>query len=274
MFRLVQKNGVEFYIIDKFEKTGVVKHCFSTKKGGVSSGIYESMNLRMHSSDTRENIHENFSRLFDAADMDLSRSVFSDQQHNDRIYCVTEKDAGKGLIRQSDISDADALITNIPGIPLVTFFADCVPLFFLDPVNRTVALAHSGWKGTVKRIGMKTVLKMINDYGCSAENILAAIGPSIQVCHFEVGDDVAEIFENEFGGSVLEKHTKYHVNMQLAIKMQLLDAGIPEANITDSGICTYCNSETLFSHRKTNGRRGNMAAVIQLEYGGDVNNEA
>lgn len=264
MFRLIQKNGVDFYIIDEFERTGVVKHCFSTKKGGVSGGIYESMNLRMHSEDSKDNIRENFKRLFDAADMNLSKSVFSDQLHNDRIYDVTEKDCGKGLMRESDIRDADGLITNVTGIPLVTFYADCVPLFFLDPVKRVAAVSHSGWKGTVKRIGMKTVMKMVNEYGCNTEDILTAIGPSIQVCHFEVGDDVAEIFRNEFGDDVLEKHDKYHVNMQKAIIKQFKECGIREKNIINSGICTYCNSDTLFSHRKTNGRRGNMAAVIEL----------
>lgn len=264
MFRLIQKNGVDFYIIDEFEKTGVVKHCFSTKKGGVSSGIYESMNLRIHSEDSKDNIKENFGRLFNAVGMDLSKSVFSDQIHNDRIYDVTEKDCGKGLMKESDISDADGLITNVPGIPLVTFFADCVPLFFLDPIKKVAAVSHSGWKGTVKRIGMKTVMKMINEYGCKAENIITAIGPSIQVCHFEVGDDVAEIFKNEFGDNVLEKHGKYHVNMHKAIIKQFEECGIVPQNIINSDICTYCNSDSLFSHRKTNGRRGNMAAVIQL----------
>lgn len=264
MFRLVNKNGVDFYIIDEFEKTGVVRHCFSTKNGGVSSGIYKSMNLRMHSEDLRENIEENFRRLFDAADMDLSKSVFSDQIHEDRIYDVTAKDAGKGLIYPSDITGTDGLITAESGIPLVTFYADCVPLFFLDPIKRIAAVSHSGWKGTVKRIGAKTIAKMIDKYGCKAENIIAAIGPSIQVCHFEVGDEVADVFRDEFGADVLEKHDKYHVNMQKAIKMQFSECGISDKNIIDSGICTYCNSDILFSHRKTNGRRGNMAAVIQL----------
>ncbi len=264
MFRLVNKNGVKFYVIDEFEKTGVVKHCFSTKEGGVSRGIYESMNLRMNSDDTRENIAENFRRLFDATDIDLSKSVFSEQVHNDRIYNVTEKDAGKGLILKSDIHETDGLITNVTGIPLVTFYADCVPLFFLDPVKKVIAVSHSGWRGTVKRIGMKTVQKMINNYGCRVDDIITAIGPSIQVCHFEVGDEIADIFLDEFGGDVLEKHEKYHVNMQKAIIKQFTECGIAKHNIVNSGICTYCNHDILFSHRKTEGKRGNMAAVIQL----------
>lgn len=264
MFRLVNRNGVPIYIIDEFERTGLVRCCFSTRGGGVSGGIYESMNLRMHSEDTRENLYENFRCFFSAAQMNMENSVFSDQQHNDVIHTVTAADRGKGIVRESDITNVDGLITTERGIPLVTFYADCVPVYLFDPEKRVICVCHSGWKGTVKRISAKAVMKMCAEYGSSPENILAAIGPSIRVCHFEVGDDVADIFRNEFGSEVLEKHEKYHVDMQKAIKIQLSEQGLSEVNIIDSGICTYCNSDTLFSHRKTQGRRGNMAAAIQL----------
>ena len=265
MFKLVSKGNVQYYIITSFEETGLVKHGFSTRIGGVSEGCYGSMNLRFNCDDTRENVLENFRIMADTLDMDVSRLVLSKQVHEDNIHTVTETDAGNGIRRENRFTSVDALITDKSGLPMVTLFADCVPVFFLDTKNRVAALAHSGWRGTVKRISQKTVEKMKCEYGSKAENIITAIGPSIQECHFEVSDDVAEIFIKEFGADIAVKYgDRYHVNMQLAIKKQLIESGILPDNIDDSGICTYCNSEELFSHRKTNGKRGNMGAFIEL----------
>ena len=157
---------------------------------------------------------------------------------------MTEDDFGNGIVRENKFESVDALITDKKGIPMVTLFADCVPLFFLDKKLGVAALAHSG---------------------CRAEDILTAIGPSIQECHFEVGDEVAEIFIKEFGEDTAVKYgEKYHVNMQKAIEKQFIESGILKENIDNCGICTYCNSDLLFSHRKTNGKRGNLGAFIEL----------
>ncbi len=265
MFKLNRKNGVSFYTITSFEETGLVKHGFSTREGGISEGCYSSMNLRFHCDDKRENVLENYRIISNALGMDYRKLVLSKQVHEDVIHTVSEEDIGNGIIYENKFESVDALITDKKGIPLVTLFADCVPLYFLDRRLGVAALAHSGWKGTVKRIGQKTVQKMKSDYNSRAEDILAAIGPSIQECHFEVGDDVAEIFIKEFGSDTAVRYgDKYHVNMQKAIVKQLLECGIPPENIDNSGICTYCNSDLLFSHRKTNGKRGNLGAFIEL----------
>ncbi len=265
MFILNNKNGVKYYTISSFEETGLVKHGFSTREGGVSDGVYKSMNLRFNCDDTRENVLKNYEIIADTLGMDYRKLVLSKQVHEDIVYTASEKDCGNGIMRENAFTSVDALITDKPEIPLVTLFADCVPLFFLDKRQRVIALAHSGWKGTVKRIGKKTVQKMIDDYGSRPADILTAIGPSIQEEHFEVGDEVAEIFIKNFGEDTAVKYgEKYHVNMQKAIKQQLLETGIPEKNIDDCGICTYCNSDLLFSHRKTNGKRGNLGAFLQL----------
>lgn len=264
-FTLNTKNGVRYYTIDNFSKTGLVRHCFSTKDGGISSGIYKSMNLKMNSDDKKENVIENFKIICDTIDVDYRNLVFSDQVHDDKIYIANKNDMGKGITKESDIIGIDALICSEPNVPLTTAYADCVPLFFLDVKERVIALAHSGWKGTVKRIGQKTIEKMHKDFGCRAENILAAVGPSIGVCHFEVGDEVAEKFIEEFGIQVVGKYgEKYHVNLQKAVLMQFEQSGIPEINISCADICTYCNKDLLFSHRATNGRRGGLAAIMQL----------
>lgn len=263
MFQKNQKGSFVYYTIPSFAETGLVRHGFTTRRGGVSSGCYESLNLRFHCEDTKENVLENFRLAAEGLGMDFERLVLSKQVHEDVVHTVTEADLGNGITRENRFTSADALITDQKHIPIVTLFADCVPLFFLDRRKGVIALAHSGWKGTVKRIGQKTVQKMKSEYGSRPEDILAAIGPSIQVCHFEVGDDVAERFIREFGEETAVKYgDRYHVDMQKAILLQLQEEGIRQ--VDDCGICTYCNSDLLFSHRKTNGRRGNMGAFMEL----------
>lgn len=263
MFQKNQKGSFVYYTIPSFAETGLVRHGFTTRRGGVSSGCYESLNLRFHCEDTKENVLENFRLAAEGLGMDFERLVLSRQVHEDVVHTVTEADLGNGITRENRFTSADALITDQKHIPIVTLFADCVPLFFLDRRQGVIALAHSGWKGTVKRIGQKTVQKMKSEYGSRPEDILAAIGPSIQVCHFEVGDDVAERFIREFGEETAVKYgDRYHVDMQKAILLQLQEEGIRQ--VDDCGICTYCNSDLLFSHRKTNGRRGNMGAFMEL----------
>lgn len=265
MFKLNRKNGVSYYTITSFGETGLVRHGFSTREGGVSEGCYSSMNFRFNCDDPRENVLKNFEIMADTLDMDYTRLVLSKQVHEDVVHTATEEDCGNGILTENKFTSVDALITNEKRIPLVTLFADCVPLFFLDKKQKVAALAHSGWKGTVKRIGQKTVEKMKKDYGSRTEDILTAIGPSIQECHFEVGDDVAQIFAEEFGADTTVRHGgKYHVNMQKAIEKQFLESGILPENIDNCGICTYCRSDLLFSHRKTNGKRGNLGAFIEL----------
>lgn len=265
MFKLQREHGVLYYTITSFEETSLVKHGFSTREGGVSKDCYSSMNFRFNCDDEYENVLKNFKIMANTLDMDYNKLVLSKQVHEDIIHTVTEKDCGNGIARENEFESVDALITDKKGIPMVTLFADCVPLLFLDKRLGVVALAHSGWKGTVKRIGQKTIEKMKNDYGSRAEDILTAIGPSIQECHFEVGDDIAEIFIKEFGSDTAVKYgDRYHVNMQKAIEKQFIESGILAENIDNCGICTYCNSDLLFSHRKTNGKRGNLGAFIEL----------
>lgn len=265
MFRLNNHHGIKYYTIDAFESTGLVNHCFTTRDGGVSKNEYESMNLRVNSNDTKENIEENFKRICDEISIDYKNLVFSNQVHDDKIYTVTKKDMGMGLKRTMEVDSSDALICSEPKIPIVTFYADCVPLYFLDPNKRVIAMAHSGWRGTVKQIGYKTIEKMKADYGCRSEDILCAIGPHIGKCHFEVNQDVAQIFAEEFGSSTVDCKNGYYVDMQRAIINQFNWAGISDNNITCADICTYCNSNLLFSHRKTQGKRGNLAAIMELK---------
>ncbi len=264
MFNLIENNGLKYYKIDAFLKTGLVRHCFTTRMGGVSSGEFSSMNLRMNCDDDKNNIKKNFLIICDEIGVNFENLVFSNQVHGDIIYDVEQKDKGNGITKPNRLKSADGLITSESGIPLVTFYADCVPLFFLDPEKKVIALSHSGWRGTVKNIAAKTVNKMVRDYSSKPSDILAAIGPSIGECHFEVSDEVAEIFEDTEGGVTKKVNDKYYVNLQKTIENQLISSGIEEKNLTVANICTYCNSDLLFSHRKTNGKRGSLAAIMEL----------
>ena len=265
MFTLETHGDLKYFKIDEFENTGLVRHCFSTRCGGVSKNEFSSMNLRINCDDKRENILKNYEIICNRIGVNFENLVFSNQVHCDTILSVGKNDMGNGIIKPQKWDGVDGLITNEPGVPLAVFAADCVPVFFLDPKKKVIALVHSGWKGTVLKISAKCVQKMVSEYLCDPADILIGIGPSIGVCHFEVGDEVADVFRDTFGEVVLEKQEKWHVNMQKAIELQLLEQGILEKNITQAGICTYCNHELLFSHRKTLGKRGVMAGIMELK---------
>ncbi len=273
-----EKNGITYITFPKLEKYNEeIIHGFSTRLGGVSKDHLAAMNLSFTRGDDPDNVKENHRRFAACLGYDEKRLVFSDQVHLTNFYKVTEKDCGKGIIRESDIKDIDGLVTNVPGIPLITFYADCVPLMFYDPVKKVIAMAHSGWKGTVKRIGAKMVSYMGSEYGSKPEDIICAIAPSIcQEC-YEVSADVAEEFIKEFHDDLtfnnsnimqeliyIKDNGKYQLNLHKACELVLYRAGITREHIDITDLCTCCNPELFFSHRASHGMRGNNAGVMML----------
>lgn len=194
------ENGVTYLTFPGLERTGAVRHLFSTREGGVSEGIYASLNFSYKRGDKKEAVDENFRRIAAVLGCRAEDMVCSDQTHTDHIRVVTDKDRGKGVVRPKDYRDVDGLITQEKGIVLCTFFADCVPLFFVDPVKKAIGLSHSGWRGTVQKIGKKTVEEMGKAFGSKPEDIHAAIGPSICQDCYEVSEDVIEEFRKAFPG--------------------------------------------------------------------------
>lgn len=239
---------------------------FTTRIGGVSRGCYESLNLSFKRCDTKEEVFRNFRIICDVGGYNYEDLVFSDQVHGDRVVKVTSADKGKGLVRKSDIVNADGLMTNERGVPLVTFYADCVPLFFYDRVHRAIALSHSGWKGTALKIAQKTLKAMEKEYGTKPWQCLVAIGPCIGVCCYEVGDDVAQRFK-DMKTPVPVVHPKgggkWMLDLAKANYYLFLEAGVPDENIAISGVCTSCSRE-FFSYRRDKGMTGSMAAFMQL----------
>lgn len=267
--KMNQKNGVYYITFPKLEKASVC-HAFSTRLGGVSKEHLSSMNLSFHRQDDDAAVMENHRRFANAIGYDETKLVFSDQVHLTRIHKVTSEDCGKGIIKESDILEIDGLVTNEPGIPLITFFADCVPLYFYDPVKKVVALAHSGWKGTVHRIGKVMLEYMMSEYGSRPEDIICAIGPSICQDCYEISEDVAFEFKKEFKKEQYDdfmidhKNGKFHLDLWKVNQYILLEAGILPEHLDVTDLCTCCNKDVLFSHRASHGLRGNLAAVIML----------
>lgn len=263
MFVLNEKGKLKYLTVEEFSKTSMVKHCFSTRMGGVSEGVFSSMNLRFDCEDKKENVLKNFEILSSAIGVDYEKLVLTKQVHEDIIKTVDESFCGNGIVFDNRFDSADGLLCTVPGVPITVFGADCLPVMFLDTKERVIATAHSGWKGTLNKISQKCARKMILECNCSPENIIAAIGPSIRECHYEVSEELAEMFAKEFGERVVRMTaSKPHINMQECVKSQLEEIGV--TNVIDSRVCTYCESDMYFSHRKTNGQRGVMVGIIEL----------
>lgn len=272
------EGGTSFPVLTfaAWDKLPGLRHCFTTRAGGVSEGYLSSLNLRRGLYDPDENINENFRRIARFFDVPSDRIVCAQQTHTSNIRIVTEADAGKGVTRDRDYTDIDGLITDVPGLVLYTSHADCVPIYFYDPVRRVIALAHSGWKGTVARIGEATIRKMQDIYGCKPEDIYAAIGPSICADCYEVSEDVADAMRKCFSENndgitiphILAKGKgpgKYQLDLWCACERILLEAGIRPEHLTVGNLCTCCNCTELFSHRATAGKRGNQGAFLMME---------
>ena len=266
---LRERDGVVFLTFPMLEGQDWLVHGFSTRRGGVSEGCLSSMNLSFSREamecpgdpEAEGRVRENFRRIGRAIGFSPENLVFSAQTHTKNLRVVTASDAGAGFTRPLPWNDVDGFVTNVPGPVLAAFFADCVPLYFADPVRRAVGLSHSGWRGTAAGIGKCTVERMREEFGSRPEDILAVIGPSISKMAYEVSADVAEHFPLE---AEAKPDGKYMLDLWAANRRILLSAGLLPEHIAVSGICTYANSELLFSHRKSHGRRGNLAAFLGI----------
>ena len=266
--KINEKGNLTYITFPKLTNTGILNHAFSTRLGGVSEGFFSSMNMSFSRGDNPENVIKNYEILCGAIGIDTENLVFTKQTHTDNVIVVSEKDRGTGFSKPS-FSDIDGLVTNRKNVALVTQFADCTPLLFCDPEKKVIGSCHAGWRGTVKRIGQKTVEVMKNRFNCDPKDIIAAIGPNIGVCCYEVDTPVFNEFLNAGFDTdkifIKKKNGKYMLDLRLANKYVLLDSGIKEENIDISDICTHCNADEMFSHRAQGVNRGNMCAVIQLK---------
>ena len=252
-----------------YEALPYIRHMFTTREGGVSKDIYESLNLSFTRGDDETAVLENYRRGAQALGTSIDHIVTSDQTHTTNVRPVGKEDLGKGITRPRDYKDVDGMITDQPGVLLATFYADCVPLYFVDPVHKAIGLSHSGWRGTVGRMGQATVEAMERSFGSQPKDLLCAIGPSICQDCYEVSRDVAEAFIFAFPThekEILQAGAlgKYQLDLWKANEIVLTEAGVLKEHIDLAGLCTCCNSSILFSHRASKGKRGNLGAFLML----------
>ena len=269
--KVISDTSVTYITFDNLEQTGIIRQGFSTRLGGVSEGEFASMNLSFSRNDDPQAVMENYRRLTAIMDCTPDDVVASHQTHTTNVRRVSSADKGKGVTREKDYSDIDGLITDESGVLLACFFADCVPLYFVDPVKKVIGLSHSGWRGTVGKIGKVTVEKMEEEFGCDPADILGAVGPSICQDCYEVSEDVIKKFRENYDENLWpeifyqKENGKYQLNLWKANESVFLESGILPEHIAVTNVCTHCNPDILFSHRTTGNERGTLSAFLALK---------
>ena len=263
MFHTIQNGSLEYSVADCLE--GSV-HCFSTRLGGVSEGYLASLNLGLGRGDSVETVTKNYEILGHAVGFAPEQTVFSKQEHTDVIRVVDQSFCGEGL--QRPVSQVcDGQITNVPGVALVTFSADCTPILLFDPVKKAIGAVHAGWRGTAMGIAAKAVDAMVENFGCCRDDIMAAIGPCISKCCFETDADVPEalagIMGNKASTAFTEVDGKYYVDLKFCNGLILQKAGIGGLDISPD--CTKCQPDRYWSHRATGSQRGSQIGLIMLK---------
>lgn len=259
---------VRFFVPGRYPKVNLA---FSTRFGGVSKDYLSELNFGFDRGDEPQNIQVNFNRMSKALGVHSENLVLSDQIHETEVAIVTKKDrCGKQV--EKKLQGIDGLLTKEKGLCLATSYADCVPLFFFDEQQTMVGASHSGWRGTVGRIGKKTVELIEKDFSIERKNIHVVIGPSICQSCYEVSEDVFLAFQETYSEEEMKdiflrgrEEGKYQLDLWAANFLQLLASGIPKENIHVSGLCTCCNSALFFSHRASEGKRGNLNGFISLQ---------
>lgn len=261
------KNEVVFRTADGLNAAGGAVHAFSTRIGGISRGIWASMNLGVTRGDDRLAVEENYRRFRAAMGGTEGPLVKTNQIHQATVRTVTAADLGRGLHEREP--DADGLVTNLPGVTLAVYSADCIPVLLYDPVKRVIAAVHAGWRGTALKIAAGAVEKMIREFGSNPAYIRGAIGPGIGPCCFETHEDVPRAMLAAYGPGAQEYITplpggKFRVDLKELNALALREAGVPEEQIERDSDCTACHPEKYWSHRRVGQDRGSMAALIEL----------
>lgn len=243
-------------------------HGVSGRSGGVSRHAYGSLNLALHVGDDADSVRENRRRLCRTAGFSPTKIVTTQQTHGDGVIAVGPTDIGRGSMEYDDaLPHTDAIMTDCPGIPLMLFVADCVPIILYDPVHKACAVVHDGWRGTTYKLAAKTVFAMRIAYGTLPQDVLAYIGPSISCSHFETGQDTVEAVEamgESFSACIHRKDGSTHVDLWGANLLQLELAGVLPEHIDVTGTCVYDNEDNFFSYRRDQGLTGRMAVFAKL----------
>jgi YfiH family protein len=271
-FELKELEQIKYFNCRELDNTNLVVNAFTARTGGVSRTPFDSLNLAYNVGDKKSRVAENRKIILDVLNIDYRNTVFTQQVHKDRIALVRKEDKGKGAFKYSNgIAQTDALITDTPGIPLLMCYADCVPVFILDPVKKAIALIHSGRRGTELELTLKTLFKMKKIFETNPHSCLAAIFPSIGPCCYNIKEENKInnywLNEDKYNGETISLPNKSGRSLDLkrANQLQLIKAGLQEKNIFISEICTADHPELFFSYRRDKGNTGRMAAIFMLK---------
>ena len=285
-YSLHQQGEVKWLTFPELDAYPELVHAFTTRHGGVSTGEKTSLNFGKGPDETWDNILENYRVLATALSEEagqpglVSREhmVRTDQTHTANVLTVTEEHLSMGILREREYTDIDGLITNKRGITLITSHADCNALFFYDPKQQAIGVAHSGWKGTLQEIGAQIVRQMATEFGTQSEDVIVGIGPALCQTCFEVDEDVAQkfyqknpawqpmAFQREIGicSETGEERRKHYIDLKSVVRETLMRSGVKPENIHDMGLCSKCRPDLFYSYRGQKGKNGNMVSVMML----------
>ena len=261
-------NGTGSFTLPAFDAQRGLYHAFSARTGGVSEGEKRYLNLSM----TRERYEphtltvQNYERFCAGEGIDADSMVMDNYAHGTTVLHVTRDDCGRGWTREQ-LPSCDGLVTDDPGVTLVTGHADCMAFYLYDPVRRCIGLAHAGWRGALGRIGAETVRKLVSCFCSDPADILAGVGPSICQAHFEVDADLGDTFAEAFPLTDCRmdgRPGKAYVDLWQVAVSQFLEEGVRAEHISLSGVCTY-EDERVYSFRRDKEKTGGMAAFMRLD---------
>ena len=245
------------------------RHGFSTRLGGVSQGVLESLNLGANRGDRPENVAENWRRFGAALGIDTARFVHGRQSHGVTVRIAKKADT-HGILEPAAWEQTDGYVTAERDVPLAVFTADCTPLLMEEPAAGVVAAIHCGWRSTVADIEKNAVEAMVS-LGARRQDIRAAIGPGIRRCCFQTGPEVPAAVDALLGGDTAglygpdeDAPGKFRVDLPGAVRRRLLQLGLAEENIDELGVCTMCHPDRFWSHRAMGAARGSQANIIVL----------
>lgn len=258
---------VTFLSFDIYEDAPIVA-VHSTRLGGVSKGYFSEMNLGFSRGDDQKDVLKNYHLFSEAIGVDVHKLVLSDQWHHNQILEVTSKHFGMGIFKERTYDDVDGLITNELNLPLVTFYADCVPIYYYDPIKKVIGMTHAGWRGTATSIVKDMIKKMVSVYDCDVKNIKIAIGPAVCQSCYEVDKQVIDAMTFDFSDLYYDYYPekdRYHIDLKGLNKAIALSCGILKEHIEVTEYCTKCYPELFFSHRRHGNERGTQIGVMMLK---------
>lgn len=264
-----EADGVRVVQADNLRNEKGIVHGFTTRVGGISNAPFDTLNLGLSRNEPLSHMQRNFHILADAYSLDYDTFAVVNHEHGSNVLRVDKNDCGSRLTKDA-LPYSDGMITNDPGITLITSHADCSAVFLYDPIKRCIGLAHAGWKGTLKRVGQQLAHKLISEFDCNPTDIIAAIGPCICFDCFEVQAELAKEFVKKFGVDEIAKpgrtgkKGKAYVDIEAVLSLQLLEAGIRKENLSIMHLCTLERKDLFYSYRRDGIDTGSMVSYMRI----------